>query len=73
MAGQVGRRQIWESFVHYVSESNFIPQAKGSHEKMLNGVVAWLFADFRKLSGSVLSIRLERIKWSKRELVRLLE
>lgn len=57
MAGQVGRRQIRESIVHYVRESNFIPQPPGSHEKMLRRVVAWVVADIRKLSGNMVFIR----------------
>lgn len=67
MAGQAGRRQIWESIVHYVSESNFTPQARGSHEKMLSRVGAWLVADTRKLSGNMASIRLEKMKNRTRE------
>lgn len=67
MAGQAGRRQIRESIVHYVSESNFTPPARGSHEKMLSRVGAWLVAGIRKLSGSMAFIRLERMKMRTRE------
>ena len=39
VAGQVVRRQIWKSLVHFAKESNFIPPARESHEKMLSRVV----------------------------------
>lgn len=39
-AGQVGRRQVWRSFVHYAKESNFILLSRESRENMLSRTVA---------------------------------